>query len=154
MKKLDMIADNQYLGQGTHDRKWYTGNSKNIAMSFVLLPECEISKITNITVLLAECIVDTIKNLYDIDLDIKEPNDIYYNGKKIGGILTETNCKGEIVSKIYIGIGINVNQDEFPEDLKEIATSLKCEFDKEFSREEIIVNFLNNFEKLYLKIKK
>ena len=147
-----IIADNQVAGVGTHSRKWYTGNGKNIAMSFVLLPNCSISKFQKITIVIAECIVKVLKDLYDIELDIKEPNDIYCNGKKLGGILTETVCKGEFVNKMYIGIGINVNQDEFPGNLSEIATSLKKEFGKEFDRENIIVHFLNEFEKVYLEL--
>ena len=147
-----IITDNQFEGVGTHDRKWYTGNGKNIAMSFVLLPECNIKKIENLTIEIAKCIVNAIKKKCKINLEIKEPNDLFYEGKKVGGILTETSCKGEIVSKIFIGIGINVNQEEFPGNLEEIATSLKKICQKEFSREKLIEQFLNDFEKKYLKI--
>lgn len=144
-----VISDSQVAAIGTHDRKWYTGNGKNIAMSFVLIPNCNIKNIENITICIAECLVETLKNLYKINLDIKEPNDIYYNNKKVGGILTETSCTSEIVTKIYIGIGVNVNQSKFPGSLSEIATSLKKEFSQEFDRESIIVEFLNEFEKCY-----
>ena len=65
------------------------------------------------------------------------PNDIYYRGKKVGGILTESVSKAEKVQKIYIGIGLNVNQEDFPKDLIGMATSLKIEFGKNFDREEI-----------------
>lgn len=148
-----VLAEAQTEGVGTHERKWYTGsNKKNIAMSFVLYPNINLDKFSNLTVLIAECIVDIIKKLYGYELEIKQPNDIIYNGKKIAGILTESNTKGKIVTKIVIGIGFNINQEKFPGNLKEIASSLKKEFRQEFSREEIISEFLNKFEKEYLKI--
>ena len=79
---------------------------------------------------------------------------IYYKDKKVAGILTETVCKGEKVKTIYVGIGMNVNQEIFPGNLNEIATSLKKEFNQEFDREMIIVEFLNCFEKEYKRIVK
>lgn len=142
-----VIADKQTAGIGTHERIWYTGIGKNIAMSFVILPNCTIQAIQNLTVSIAECMIETLDFLYQIKLSIKVPNDIYYQGKKVGGILTESMSKGEQIEKIYIGIGLNVNQEKFEEDLSQIATSLKIEFKKEFVREEIIVEFLNRLEK-------
>ena len=73
------------------------------------------------------------------------------NGKKICGILTESSVKGEIVENLIIGIGFNVNQSEFKGNIKDTATSLKKEFGKTFSREEILSEFLNEFEEEYLK---
>lgn len=148
-----VIADTQSSGIGTQGRKWFTGdNNENIAMSFVLYPETDIKKISNLTKLIAECIINTVKKLYGYELKIKVPNDIICNEKKIAGILTESSSIGEKVKKIIIGIGFNVNQMEFPEDLKDLATSLKKEFSKNFSKEEIIVEFLNEFELVYLKL--
>lgn len=121
-------------------------------MSFVLYPNTNIQKFSNFTVLIAECMIKTIKKLYGYDFEIKMPNDIICNGKKIAGILTESNVTGETMNKVTIGIGFNVNQINFPDDLKDTATSLNKEFNKEFSREEIITEFLNGFEKEYLKI--
>ena len=144
-----VIADSQIAAIGTHERKWYTGNGENIAMSFVLRPDCNVKKIENITIRIAECMVQVLKNITNVKFEIKEPNDIFFKGKKVAGILTETVCKGELVRKIYIGIGMNVNQEIFPGNLAEIATSLKAACKREFSREEIIVNFLNDFEKSY-----
>ena len=147
-----IIADQQVGAIGTHDRKWYTGNGKNIAMSFVLIPNCNINKFEKITINIAKCMVNSIKKLYGIELAIKKPNDLFYYNKKVGGILTETLCNGENVNRIYIGIGVNINQENFPGNLADIATSLKREFGKEFSREDIITEFLNEFEVKYKKM--
>lgn len=147
-----VIADNQVAGVGTHERKWYTGNGQNIAMSFVLFPDCPIQKVERITISIAECMVEVLKKLCGVELEIKEPNDLFFRDKKVGGILTQTICKGENINKMYIGIGLNVNQEKFPGNLADIATSLKIEKKKEFSKEQIIVEFLNKFENKYRKM--
>ena len=141
-----IIADSQTDGIGTHDRKWYTGKGDNIAITFILYPNCNINKLSNLTKIIAKCLNKAIENLYGYKLSIKEPNDIVYNNKKIGGILTETITNAEIVKKIFIGIGLNVNQKEFPEDLIQIASSLKNEFGVKLSREDIVSEFFNIFE--------
>ncbi len=147
-----VITDKQIAGVGTHERKWYTGNGDNIAVSFVLRPNCKLEKMETITIQTAECLIKTLKYISNQQFEIKLPNDIFYQGKKVAGILTQTVCKGEIVRKIYIGIGMNVNQDKFPGNLSEIATSLKIITGKEFSRERILVKFFNEFEKIYEKM--
>ena len=159
IKKLNLnsgsvvIAEEQSAGQGTHGRVWHTGNNgKNIALSFILHPNCDISKIENITIIIAKCVVNTFKKLYNINLDIKYPNDIVHDAKKIGGILTQTKIRGKIVKKIYIGIGLNILQEEFNQEITDIATSIKKEFNIECSREEIIATFFNLFENEYLKL--
>lgn len=141
-----IMADQQIAGVGTHERKWFTGAGKNIAMSLVLLPNCNLQEIEHLTVCIADCMIETLDFLYQIKLERKDPNDIYYRGKKVGGILTQSSCKGECVERIYVGVGLNVNQEEFDEDLSQIATSLKIEFGRDFKREEIVTEFLNRFE--------
>ena len=105
-----------------------------------------------LTILIAQCLVATIKDLYDIQLNIKYPNDVMCNGKKVSGILTESVTNKEIVKYIFIGIGIDVNQIIFTPEIEQIATSLKKEYNKEFNREEIISSFFNTFEKEYKKL--
>ena len=72
-------------------------------------------------------------------------------GKKLAGILTETKVENEIVKNLFIGIGINVNQKDFPKEIDDIATSLRKETGKTFRREEIISEFFNRFEKYFEK---
>ncbi len=147
-----IITNNQLAGIGTHDRKWFMGHGDNIAFTMILKPECNISKIKNITVIIAECMVRVLKHLYDVQVSIKMPNDLMCNGKKLGGILTQATTIQEEVKDILIGIGMNVNQKDFPFELKDIATSLKNEFNIEFNRIEIIAEFLSTFEQEYLKM--
>lgn len=141
-----IVADSQNKGRGTKENTWYTGIGKNIAMTLIIFPNCNIQELDGLTMLIAECIVNTINELYNYELTIKYPNDVFLNGKKIAGILTETSTSKNKVNHILIGIGFNVNEDNFNVDTLNIATSLKREYSKEFSREEIIKRFLEIFE--------
>lgn len=142
-----ILADCQTNGIGTHNRKWYSEKGKNISFTLILYPKCKVKELESLTVDIAKCIVNSIYDLYGYKLDIKLPNDIMYGGKKIGGILTQIVSKGENIKYLLIGIGLNVNGEKFPEDLKEIATSLKLEFRQEFSRQKIVELFCINFER-------
>ena len=73
---------------------------------------------------------------------------MYCNGKKIGGILTQSKIYQEKVKFLVIGIGINTSKTNFTDDIKDIATSIKKEFEIEVNREEIISEFCNKFENI------
>lgn len=147
-----ILAENQTSGVGTHGRKWHTEKGKNLTFNIVLIPNCDIKKIEKLTIVIAKCIVRSLEKLYNIKTNIKEPNDIILNGKKLAGILTESISQGKIIKKIYIGIGINVNQEFFNDEIEKIATSLKKEFKKDFSKTLILKSFLEIFEKEYIKL--
>lgn len=141
-----LIADKQSSGVGTKGRKWYTGSEKNIAMTIILMPKCNIEKLESLTLKIAESMKETIKDLYGYDLQIKYPNDLTLKGKKIGGILTEINTVSGCINYLLISVGFNVNEENFSDKTKELATSLKSVYHKEFSREEIIKRFIEILE--------
>lgn len=143
-----IIAELQTAGIGTKGRTWYTGKSKNIAMTIILKLKCKISELEGLTVKIAKCMQKAVYDLYKYKLEIKEPNDLILNNKKICGILTEINTISEKINYLLISLGFNVNEDEFSEETKNIATSLKKEFEKEFIREDIIIKFIENLEKI------
>lgn len=147
-----ILAEVQTSGIGTKGRSWYTGKEKNIAMSIILHPNCNIEELEGLTIKIAETMQRTIYNLYKYNLKIKEPNDLMLNNKKISGILTEISTIGEKINYLIISIGFNVNEDTFSSETKDIATSLKREYNKSFIREEIIVNFIEELEIVLSKI--
>ena len=114
-------ADIQTDGIGTHGRTWYTTQKGNIAFSIGLEPNVPVDQLKNLTIEIAEIVLEVFDTLYQIKLQIKHPNDIMINNQKVGGILTETKLQGEIVKQLVIGIGINTNNEE-------ISTSIKKEF--------------------------
>lgn len=141
-----IIADIQTAGKGTHGRIWYT-KSNNIAMTIVLKPQANIKQLEGFTVSIAEHIKNVVKKLYNINLEVKLPNDLLLNNKKICGILTEVITVQENIKELFIGIGFNVNEDEFSNDILNIATSLYNETKQRYCREDIICEIIENIEK-------
>ena len=130
-KEIVISADIQTEGIGTHGRTWYTTQKGNIAFSIGLELNKSIKDLENITIEIAEIILEVFEKMYQINLQIKHPNDIMINNQKVGGILTETKLQGEIVKYLVIGIGINTNNEE-------ISTSIKREFGIEIDNSKII----------------
>lgn len=148
------ICNNQTSGKGTHGRIWHMSGKENLAFTIVLFPNCNIRYLENVTIKIAECMVNTIEKIYDCHINIKLPNDLIYSNKKLGGILTESVVQNEKVKKIYIGIGMNVAQNEFPDEIKGKAISLKQAFNKEFDKNLILNEFCIQFEdNIYKNIK-
>lgn len=141
-----VITDYQTGGIGTHDRKWYSEKDKNLSFTLIIYPKCGMADLNGFTYDIANCMKNAIKNLYEYNLDIKLPNDIMFNKKKIGGILTQIVTNGENIKYILIGIGLNVNSENFNEKIRNVATSLKKEFGQEFNKEKILCEFCNIFE--------
>ena len=143
-----VIADIQTNGKGTHGRIWHTDETNNIAFSFYIQLDCNIKKIDEITTEIAKIIIDILRTRYEIKLEIKYPNDIIFNNKKIGGILTQSKILEENVKYLVIGIGINTEKMNFSEDIKDIATSIKKEFNIYVDITEFITDFCNAFERM------
>lgn len=141
------ITDKQTNGKGTQGRSWYSTNGKNLTFTILLHPTCSIAQLEHLTIDVANAIKIAIKKYMDVDLSIKKPNDLLLAGKKISGILTQMGTQNEKIQYLLIGIGFNVNQTKFSEELKNIATSLQKECYKEYSREEILIKILEELEK-------
>lgn len=146
-----IIAEKQTLGNGRFNRKWVSP-SGGLWFSLVLRPNIPPTEAPKITQIAAAAIYKTLSD-FNIDTTIKWPNDIHITDKKLCGILAEMKCDMDQVHYLILGIGINVNIDEndFDESVKSIATSLKIQFNKPFNRNEILSKFLNHFETLYNK---
>ena len=143
-----LIAEKQTAGIGTKGRNWYTGEGKNIAATIILYPKCKIEKLNNLTIEIAEKIKEAIYELYGYRFEIKQPNDLIFNGKKICGILTEIHTQGNKIEYLLISFGFNVNEDRFDEETSNIATSLKKETGKEYSREDILIKIIEKLEEI------
>ena len=146
-----VIADIQTNGKGTHGRTWHTDETNNIAFSFFIEMNCNIKNLDGITIEIAKIIVDIFQEKYNVNLEIKEPNDIVYNNKKLGGILTESKIIAENVKYLVVGIGINLSQEKFPKDIEYQATSIKKEFGIQVNSKDFISEFCNKFELQLLK---
>ena len=144
-----VIADRQTCGKGRRGRSWHTPENTSIAMSFLLKPQLEAEYASMLTLVQAMAVAEAVEEVTALKSQIKWPNDILINEKKVCGILTEMNLSGNEISSIIIGTGINVNQESFPEDIREIATSLKNESGKAQCREKLIGALCEKFEQYY-----
>ncbi len=149
-----IIAEEQTQGKGRMGRSWISPKGKGIWMTMILKPNLEPMKVPKMT-LIAAAAVHKALNKLGIKSQIKWPNDILVDGKKVCGILTEMSGELNMVNYVIMGIGINVNLDEedIPDELKDIAGSLKLTTGKKINRKELAANILNEFEKLYLSFK-
>ena len=103
---------------------------ESVATSILLRPRVEIENVSRLTLIAAMAVADAVENLYNLKTEIKWPNDILVNRKKVCGILTEMDAKDNRVQYVVVGIGVNVHTREFPEDIRDKATSLDLELEK------------------------
>jgi len=147
-----VISNKQTNGRGRLGRSFYSPEDTGIYMSFVYKNN-KLSNPINITSIAAVAVTNAITEIMDIDINIKWVNDLYYNNKKICGILTEatTNPDTGELDNIIVGIGLNISTTSFPNELKEIATSINLESSRKYELIARIVNnlhyFLNNDNK-------
>lgn len=145
-----VISEEQTSGKGRLGRVFVSPKRKGIWMSIIIRPDIEPLKVPKITQVGAAALVKTFEN-FNIKVQVKWPNDIILNNKKLCGILTEMSGELNKVSYVVMGIGINANLDkeDFPEDLRDKATSISIETGNYIKRKEFVSILINTFEKLY-----
>lgn len=145
-----VIADEQTAGKGRIKRAWLSPKG-SLALSLILYPD--VSYLPYLIMLASLAVVHSIEKITGLPSQIKWPNDIIINGKKVCGILLESDVRGNIVAYTIIGIGINVNfsLSDFPE-ISPTATSLADELGTEVSRLDLTRCLLTEIERLYLAL--
>lgn len=146
-----VLAEEQARGKGRLGRQWISPKGKGIFMSLMLKPKIAPSEAAKITLLTACAVSKAIEETCGISVQIKWPNDIVVKGKKLCGILTEMGAEMDEINYLIVGIGINVNleQQELPEELWPIATSLQIEKGEKLDRKRLAASVLNYFEDYY-----
>jgi BirA family transcriptional regulator, biotin operon repressor / biotin---[acetyl-CoA-carboxylase] ligase len=146
-----VIADEQTEGRGRLLRSWHSPKGTGIWMSIILKPQLPPQKAPQFTLIAAVAVVQAIEEVCGISPEIKWPNDILLNGRKVTGILTELQAEADKINSIIIGIGMNVNQkaEDFPEELQSIATSLFLEKEEKISRVKLIQKVMEKLEMYY-----
>jgi len=150
-----VLADSQEKGRGRLGRSWVSPLGVNLYMSVILKPDVKPKDITLITLLSAVACTTALRRTTGLQVTIKWPNDLILYDRKLGGILTEirTGQKGTLFAVVGIGININTDLHEFPQDIRDIATSIKHETGRIFSREEISAEILNEMDTWYVVLK-
>lgn len=145
-----VVAEKQFNGRGRFGRKWVSPKG-GLWFSLVLRPKININEAFKLTSLTAVSIVNTLEKDFQIKARIKWPNDIFVNGKKICGVLTETACTDQVLDYVIIGIGINVNNapSSLPDEFKKNTTSLMAEKGEEIDTQCFLTKLLQQFEGYY-----
>ena len=144
-----VVSDRQDGGKGRRGRSWASPSGVGIWMSLILRPEIAPSSASMLTLAAALAVREGIQEETGLSPLIKWPNDLVLNGKKICGILTEMSTELMEIQYVITGIGINVNQREFPPEIRDTATSLSLEAGRCFRRSSLIAAILKAFEKDY-----
>ena len=146
-----VLTDNQTHGRGQYDRAWEVQPGQNLTFSIVFKPH-NTTGIHALTLACALTVVELVNNLEEEPCaSIKWPNDVLMNQKKVAGLLTETFFLGNTIERLIIGIGLNVNQERYEDELAGKATSICLETGQRKSRERLLNELLRRIEfKYYL----
>lgn len=146
-----VIADEQTSGRGRRGRQWFSPPHSGVWMSLILRPQLPLAHAAQITLVAAVALCQALTRVTGVRAGIKWPNDILFDGRKCCGILTEMHAEFDQIHHLVVGIGINVNvpQEEFPDDLQKIATSLQAIKGSRISRAQVVRTVMEEFEPLY-----
>jgi BirA family biotin operon repressor/biotin-[acetyl-CoA-carboxylase] ligase len=144
-----VTADEQLLGRGRLGRDWHSPARCGLYFSLVLRPPVAAAQAMSITLACGLGVARGIGRACGHQADIRWPNDILLGGKKCCGILVDLAANGDRARHVVVGVGVNVNQESFPPDLADIATSLGRETGVEWARDVVLESILAELEKFY-----
>ena len=151
MEGTVVITDNQFAGKGQAGNKWRSFPGQNLTFSLILRPTFLMpNEQFFITIILSLAIKESLEEILPGEVKIKWPNDIFFNNKKISGLLIENVLRGNNYDSCIAGIGLNVNQTNFSDDI--MATSIKLATNKEQELILIFNSLMNSISAFYLKL--
>lgn len=151
-----VICEEQTAGRGRMQREWKSQKGLGIWMSVILRPDVPTHEAPQFTLVAAVAIAKAIEDIAEIRPQIKWPNDLLINGLKITGILTELQADPDRINALIMGIGINVNHEQldFPDEIQDIATSLKIQIGREIDRALLVARilyYLEHYSTMYVE---
>ena len=148
-----LLAEKQLAGKGRKNRTWQSARGLNLTFSVLLMKDVIAGiNINHLNLAASLAVASTIENLHQLKTELKWPNDVLIDKKKVAGILTETSIKGTKIERVVIGFGINLNQLVFQGEFNFPPTSLKLELGNNIDRENLLAEVLNIFEELLIKL--
>jgi BirA family biotin operon repressor/biotin-[acetyl-CoA-carboxylase] ligase len=147
-----LLSEFQSKGRGRKDRSWVSNAGQNLTFSVLFKNDLKEQHINLFNFGASLAVAQAIENLFQLDVELKWPNDVLVHRKKIAGILLESTSKGNKISKLVVGIGINVNQPNFPGKFEIQPTSIRREFKSIVSREKLLSELLNIYENIIEQI--
>ncbi|MES2417607.1 MAG: biotin--[acetyl-CoA-carboxylase] ligase [Bacteroidota bacterium] len=149
-----IMADEQFAGRGQQDSHWKAEPGKNLTFSMLLKPSfLPLNQQFLLNMGISIAINMALSRFLPVEAHVKWPNDIYYQGKKLGGVLIENTVIGNVIKTAVIGIGINVNQQQFNEELAAKATSVFQILQKDVNLMELLAEICSRIESVYLQLR-
>lgn len=132
------VADEQTAGRGRRGNAWLAAPGESLLFSLLLRPQLELAQVSALTLAIGLGLRDAIGPLLTQPVQLKWPNDLYVNGKKLAGVLVESQLQGERLQAVVVGVGLNVASQDFPEEIAARATSLALLGKVELEREPLL----------------
>jgi BirA family biotin operon repressor/biotin-[acetyl-CoA-carboxylase] ligase len=150
---LVVFAEHQTAGRGQHGNRWESATHKGLWFSILLRPKIEVGESARLTAWTAETIASTIQKQFSLSANVKPPNDVYVDGRKVAGVLVEMRAQKNAPHLAIAGIGINVNHapEDFSEEIRSRVTSLALAVNRPVDREEFAIALLRDLDRTYCK---
>ena len=146
---LVLFAEHQTAGRGQRGNRWESAVGKGLWFSILLRPQIQINESWRLTVWAIEAISEVIRAEFALDSTIKMPNDVQLLGRKVAGVLVEMRAQQKAPHLAVVGIGVNANQSDFPNELQDRATSLAMTLGRPVNRHEVAVALLRHLDRTY-----
>jgi BirA family biotin operon repressor/biotin-[acetyl-CoA-carboxylase] ligase len=144
-----VVAEHQTAGKGRLGRSWTSSRGENLMFSVVLRPDVGAGSVNLLSLLSAVAVADGVEQITGVGAECKWPNDLLAGGRKLAGILLEGSLSGSELDYVIAGIGLNVNQTDFPPEIRERATSLALLTGSPHDRTQLFQEILARLESLY-----
>jgi len=146
-----IFAETQTAGRGQRGNRWESQQEKGLWFSTLLQPDISIAESASLTTWAAQAIAGTLWEEYRVAALVRLPNDVYVKDKKIAGVLVEMRARPASTHAAVLGIGVNVNhaEDDFSNDLRARATSLRLELSRMIDRNDVAIALLNRLDATY-----
>jgi BirA family biotin operon repressor/biotin-[acetyl-CoA-carboxylase] ligase len=146
---LVLFAEHQTAGRGQRGNRWDSAAGEGLWFSILLRPQIQIDESHRLTVWAIEAVSDVIRSQFALDSTIKMPNDIQLRGRKVAGVLVEMRAQQKAPHVAVVGIGVNANQSDFPNELQDKATSIAMTLGRRVNRQEFAVAVLRQLDRTY-----
>ena len=146
---LVLFAEHQTAGRGQRGNRWESAAGQGLWFSILLRPQIQINESWRLTVWAIKAISDVIRAEFALDSTIKMPNDVQLHGRKVAGALVEMRAQQKAPHVAVVGIGVNANQSDFPNELQDSATSLATTVGRRVNRQEFAVALLRHLDRTY-----
>jgi len=146
---LVIFAEHQTAGRGQRGNRWESAAGKGLWFSILLQPAIALANSPRLTAWAAEAVSGSIQNEFSLTPTIKLPNDVLIDGRKVAGVLIEMRAQEKALHLAIAGVGVNVNQSDFPKELQDKAISLAMALGRQVDRKKFAITLLRNLDRTY-----